>query len=85
MFTMDKNLSSGEFGKTSKHKDLEIEIKRVLPLKLTLIPVVVGALGTVKKGTNEYIQQFPGNPSLTEIQKTVLTGTAYMLRKALSI
>ena len=49
MFPMDKNLSSGEFGKISKYKDLEIEIEQMWHLKPTLIPLVVGALGTVKK------------------------------------
>ena len=46
---MDKNLSSGEFGKISKYKDLEIEIEQMWHLKPTSIPVVVGALDTVKK------------------------------------
>ena len=85
MFPMDKNLSAGEFGKISKYKDLEIEIERMWHLKPKLIPVVVGALGTVKKGTNKYLEQIPGKPSLTEIQKIVLTSTAHILRKALSI
>ena len=53
---MDKNLSSGEFGKISKYKDLDMEIERMWHLKPTYIPVVVGALGTVKKDTNEYLQ-----------------------------
>ena len=39
---MDKNLSSGEFEKKSKCKELEIEIKQMPHLKPTLIPVVVG-------------------------------------------
>lgn len=85
MFPMDKNLSSGEFRKVAKYKDLEIEIERMWHLKPTLIPIVVGALGTIKKGTNEYLNKIPGKPSLTEIQKIVLTSTAHILRKALSI
>ena len=56
---MDKNLSSGEFGKISKYKDLEIEIEWMWHLKPTLIPAVEGAPGTLKKGTNEYLQQIP--------------------------
>ena len=39
--------------------DLEIEIERIWHLKPKLIPVVVGALGTIKKGTEEYLQQIP--------------------------
>ena len=54
-------------------------------LKPTMIPVVVRALGTVKKGTDKYLQQIPGKPSLTEIQKIALITTAHILRKTLSI
>ena len=54
-------------------------------LKSTLTPVVVGALGTVKKGTNKYLQQIPGTLSLTEIQKNEVTSTAYTLTKSLSV
>ena len=55
MFPIDKNLSSGEFGKTSKYKDLEIEIEQMYHLKPPLTPVVAGALGMVKKvQTNIY-------------------------------
>ena len=85
MLPLDKNLSSGEFGIISKYKDLEVEIERMWHLKPTLIPVNVGALGTVKKGTDKYLQQIPGKPSLTEIQKIILTSTAHIPRNALSI
>ena len=61
MFSMNKNLSSGEFGEVSKYKDLEIEIERMWHLKPTFVPVIVGALGTVKKVQtniyNKYLQQ----------------------------
>ena len=50
-------------------------------LKPTLIPIVEGAIGRVKTGTNKYLQQIPGKPSLTEIQKIVLTSAAHILRK----
>ena len=66
-FPMDKNFSPGEFRNISKYKDLEIETERMWHLKPTLIPVVEGTLGTVKKGTNEYLQQILGKSSLTEI------------------
>ena len=54
-------------------------------LKSILTPVVVGALGIVKKGTNKYLQQIPGTLSLTEIQKIEVTSTAYILTKSLSV
>ena len=49
MLPMAENLSSVELGKDIKYKDLEIEKEQIWHLKPTLILVVVGALGTVKK------------------------------------
>ena len=81
----DKNVSSKTFEKLSKYKDLEIEIGKMWHLRARTIPVVIGALGLVKKGTKEFLDKIPGNPSLQEIQKIVLSGTAHVFRKALSI
>ena len=54
-------------------------------LKTKIIPMVIGALEMIKKGTQIFIDQIPGKPSLQEVQKIVLTSTAHMLRKVLSI
>ena len=54
-------------------------------LKATVIPIVVGALGMVKRGIQNHLKSLPGEPKLQEIQKIVLTSTAHILRKALSI
>ena len=74
-----------EFQKISKYKDLETEVTKMWKLKTKIIPVVIRALAMIKKGTQNFIDQIPGKPSLQEMQKVVLTGTAHMLRKVLSI
>ena len=38
---------------------------------VTIVPVIVGALGIVKQGQADIVVSFPGNCSLYEIQKTV--------------
>ena len=81
----DKNVSSKTFEKLFKYKDLEIKIGKTWHLRARTIPVVIGALGLVKKETKEFLDKIPGNPSFQEIQKIVLRGTAHVLRKALSI
>ena len=48
------------------------------------IPVIVGALDMIKKGTQKYVNEIPGNLSIAEIQKIVLNNTAYILRRAIS-
>ena len=47
----DSNISAKEFEKRSKYKDLEIEIAKMWKTKTKTIPVIVGALGMIKKGT----------------------------------
>ena len=69
----------------SKYKDLEIEVTKMLHLKTTSPPVVIGALGMVAKAAPNYVSQIPGARSLIELQKITLMGTAHILRKVLSI
>ena len=81
----DRNIAPKEFEKLSKYKDLEIEIQKMWHLDTSTIPVVVGALGLLKQGTEDYMERIPGKPKLFEIQKIALTSTAHILRKFLSI
>ena len=71
--------------KLTKYKDLETEIKKTWGMKTTTVPVIIGALGLVKKGTENYIGKIPRNIGITELQKTVLLGTAHIFRRTLSI
>ena len=81
----DHNTSVKVSEKISKYKDLEIEISRMWSMKTETIPVVIGALGLVKKGMDTYVERIPGNISMYEVQKTALLGTAHILRRVLSI
>ena len=45
------NISAKVFEKLSKYKDLEIEIAKMWKIKTRTIPVTVGALNMIKKGT----------------------------------
>ena len=54
-------------------------------MKATTIPVVIGALGLIKKGLEKYTKQIPGNIKIGELQKIALLGTSRILRKTLSI
>ena len=54
-------------------------------VKTTLILMVVGALGTVKKSMVENIKKVSERPTMAEIQKICMLGSAQILRKVLSI
>ena len=73
-----------EVEKFSKYKDLEIEVGKMWKMKATTIPVVIDALGVIKKGMKSNIEKIPGKIYLKEIQKITLLGTAHILRKVLS-
>ena len=81
----DNNVSAKEFEKISKYKDLEIEVTKMWNMKTMTIPVIIGALGLIKKGTQKHIDKIPGNIPLCELQKIVLNSTAHILRRVLSI
>ena len=81
----DSNISAKEFEKLSKYKDLEIEIVKIWKMKTKTIPVVVGALGMIKKGAQKYVNEIRGNLSLAEIRKIVLNRTVHILRRTLSL
>jgi hypothetical protein len=42
------------------------------------VPVIVGALGTIKMGLDQNIQLLPGHPSATELHKITLMSTAHI-------
>ena len=81
----DRNIAAKKVEKLS-YKDLEIEITRMWGMKCTTIPVIIGALGTIQKGTEALVATIPApDVHLQEIQKIALMGTAHILRKVLSI
>ena len=71
--------------KLSKYKDVEIEIARMWKMETETIPLVIGALGVIKKGLEKYVDKIPGTASSNELQKITFLGTAHILRKVLSI
>ena len=54
-------------------------------MKTVVIRVVVGTLGTVKKGMVENIRKVSERANMTEIQKIYMLGSARILRKVLSV
>jgi hypothetical protein len=73
-----------ETDKILKYKVLAIEIQRVWNVKATVIPVVIGATGSISKSFRKYVSNIPGNHDVKELQKTAILGTAHILRKVLT-
>ena len=54
-------------------------------MKTVVIPLVVGALGTVTKEMVENMRKVSGRATVTEIQKICMLGSARILIKVLSL
>ncbi|KAL1457390.1 hypothetical protein WDU94_007628 [Cyamophila willieti] len=80
----DPNIQMKEAEKINKYKNLAIEISRMWNTRTTTIPVIVGALGTIKYGLEQHLQRIPGKSSIRQVQKITLLSTAHILRKVLS-
>jgi len=52
-----------------KYKDLTIEIQRMWNVKTKVIPVIIGATGTVSKSFRKYVSNIPGNTKSRNYRK----------------
>jgi hypothetical protein len=57
----DRNVIQKEVEKILKYKDLTIEIQRMWNVKTKVIPIIIGATGTISKSFIKYVSTIPGN------------------------
>jgi hypothetical protein len=50
-------------------------------VKTRVIPVIIGATGTISKSFSKYVSTTPGNHEVKVLQKTAILGTAHILWK----
>ena len=54
-------------------------------MRTETVPVIVGALGLIREGTDHNLGKIPGASNINELQKNILLGTAHILRRFLFI
>jgi ABC-type methionine transport system permease subunit len=52
-------------------------------LKCTIIPVIIGATGTVTRSLRKNLEAVPGKHSIASLLKTAGLGTSHIIRKVL--
>ena len=57
----DRNVIKKEAEKILKYKDHTIEIQRMWNVQPKVIPVIIGATGTISKSFRKYVSNIPGN------------------------
>ena len=79
----DCRIHEKEIEKIGKYHNLKRELKRFWSLKkVKVVPVVVGALGSISKGFSGWMDTPGIKLNVVIVQKSVLLGTARILRKS---
>ena len=75
------NLKESE--KKDKYLDLARELKKLWNMKVTIVPIVIGALGTITKGLLKDLEDLEVGGRVETIQTTALLRTARIRRRVL--
>ena len=81
----DSRVNSKEVEKIEKYQDLAREIKKLWGMRVIVIPIVIGTLGTTPKKLKKRLEDIGIETRVTELQKTVILHSARILRKVLEI
>ena len=81
----DSRIEEKEKDKIEKYQDLGTELQKIWNVKVKMIPLVVGFLGAISKQFGNRLKQIGITVGTAQVQKTVLHGTARILRKVFEI
>ena len=79
----DHRIKLKECEKKDKYIDLARELKKLWNMQVTIIPIVIGAFGTVTKGLLKGLEDLEIGGRVETIQTTTLLRTARILRRVL--
>jgi hypothetical protein len=79
----NRNVIKKEAKKVLKYKDHTIEIQCMWNVKTKVIPVIIGATGTISKSFRKYLSNILVRHKIKTLQKTAILGTAHILQKVL--
>jgi hypothetical protein len=65
---IDRDVTQKEAEKILKYQDLTIEIQRMWNAKTRVIPVIIGATGTISKSFRKYVNTLSRNHEVRELQ-----------------
>ena len=79
----DHRINLKQSGKKDKYLDLARELKKLWNMKVTIVPIVIGVLGTITKGLLKGLEVLEVGGRVETIQTTALLRTARILRRVL--
>ena len=81
----DSKIEEKKKDKIEKYQELERELQKIWNVQVKIIPLVVSSLGATPKQFGNRPKQIGITAGTAQVQKTVLLGTARILRKVLEI
>ena len=79
----DSRVEEREKDQIEKYQDLGRELRKIWNVKVTIVPLVVGSFGATPEQFGNRYKQIDITVGTAQVQKTVLLGTARILRKVL--
>ena len=79
----DHRINLKESEKKDKYLDLARELKKLWNMKVTIVPIVIGALGTITKGLLKGLEDLEVSGRVETNQTTALLRTTRILRRVL--
>ena len=81
----DSRIEEKEKEKIEKYLDLRRELQKIWNKRVKIIPSVVVSLAVIPKQCRDGLKEIGVTAEIGQFQKTVLLGTARILRKVLEI
>ena len=79
----DQRVEISQQTKTESYQDLKRELQKLWNLKTSIVPIVIGALGTIPKSLEKHVSELNVEVIISQIQTTVLFYNARIIRKVL--
>ena len=79
----DHRINLKESEKRDKYLDLVRELKKLWNMKVTIVPIVIGELGTITKGLLKSLEDLEVGGRVETIQTTALLRTVRILSRVL--
>ena len=79
----DSRVLLKEQEKRDKYQDLRIEVRRLWNMPVEIVPIIIGALGTIPKSLKRNLGEVGADVAPGLLQKSVLLETAHIIRRVM--
>ena len=79
----DSRVEEKEREKVHKYQDLRFELRRLWEMPVEVVPIVIGALGTIPKNLKRNLEKLEAKIAPGLMQKSVMLETAHIIRRVM--